>query len=135
MNPKKPRDFCKYCYTELERIDQIYCNTQCQHDYAWKVRKLKLELDGKFPPSNKVARRYLIERDGSKCLICFRKEWDGKTMPLVLDHIDGNSDNWNISNFRMICPNCDTFTPFYKGRNKGNGRFKRKQRYKNGLSY
>jgi 5-methylcytosine-specific restriction endonuclease McrA len=56
-------------------------------------------------------------------------------MPLVLDHIDGNSDNWDLKNLRMICCNCDALTPTYKNRNRGNGRFLRRIRYREGKSY
>ena len=30
---------------------------------------------------------------------------DGK-IPLLIDFIDGNSDNFNVNNIRLLCPNC-----------------------------
>lgn len=56
-------------------------------------------------------------------------------MPLVLDHINGNSEDGKLSNLRVICNNCDALTDTFKAKNKGNGRAKRKERYKNGKSY
>ena len=58
-----------------------------------------------------------------------------KPILLILDHINGNSDNCSLENLRLICSNCDTLTPTYKGRNKGNGRFIRRKKYAQGLSY
>lgn len=56
-------------------------------------------------------------------------------MPLVLDHIDGHSENGQLTNLRIICNNCDALTDTYKGKNRGNGRAKRRERYKEGKSY
>jgi 5-methylcytosine-specific restriction endonuclease McrA len=68
------------------------------------------------------------------CAICDVKEWQGKLVPLVLDHIDGNPENWDLLNLRLICPNCDAQTSTYKGKNKGHGRWKRRERYRSGKS-
>lgn len=39
--------------------------------------------------------------------------------PIELEHIDGNHDNNKIENVRLLCPNCDSLTPTYKGLNRG----------------
>lgn len=52
-----------------------------------------------------------------------------------MDHIDGNSDNWSLDNLWLVCGNCDMLLPTYKGKNIGNGRYKRRERYKQGKSY
>jgi ssDNA-binding Zn-finger/Zn-ribbon topoisomerase 1 len=33
-------------------------------------------------------------------------EWNGKSIVLEIDHIDGNSENNSPENLRFICPNC-----------------------------
>ena len=38
------------------------------------------------------------------------------------NNIDGNSLNNEISNFRLVCPNCDAQLPTFKPKNIGNGR-------------
>jgi hypothetical protein len=53
----------------------------------------------------------------------------------ILDHIDGNSSNNDITNLRLVCSNCDSQLPTYKSKNKGNGRHYRRERYKNNQSY
>jgi Zn finger protein HypA/HybF involved in hydrogenase expression len=42
--------------------------------------------------------------------------------PLEIDHIDGNANNNNEANLRLLCPNCHSLTVTYKNLNKGNGR-------------
>ena len=51
-----------------------------------------------------------------------------------LEHIDGNSENNSLDNLKLLCPNCHSLTPTYKNLNKGNGRFKRMERYNKGKS-
>ena len=113
-----------------------YCSIQCMQNLKWEKCKIQIESTEIVQNniSGKTGKRYLLEKFGKICQICKMTNWFVNEMPLVLDHIDGNSENWSIDNCRLICPNCDTFTPFYKGRNKGNGRFKRRQRYLEGKS-
>lgn len=43
--------------------------------------------------------------------------------------MDGNHENNNLSNLKLLCPNCHSLTKTYKGANKGNGRQHRMIRY------
>jgi hypothetical protein len=46
-------------------------------------------------------------------------EWNGKELPLILDHINGcNTDN-RAKNLRLVCPNCDSQLKTRGGANKG----------------
>lgn len=74
------------------------------------------------PMIRRRMRPYLIEKHGHKCMICNTEEWCGKPIPLICDHIDGNSENNAIENFRNVCPNCDAQLPTYKSKNRGKGR-------------
>lgn len=73
-----------------------------------------------------LIRKYLIQKHGNICMICGISEWLGVSIPLVCDHIDGNSENNELNNFRIICNNCDSILPTFKGKNRGKGR---KNRY------
>ena len=106
----------------------------CDINHRWTTTKTQIENSG-VAPFGHTAKRYITERDGYKCKECGIFEWLGKRLSLVLEHIDGNPDNWSISNLRLLCPNCDSLTPTYKGRNLGNGRHNRRQRYRKWQSY
>lgn len=55
---------------------------------------------------------------GYECKICgLGPEWNGKPMPLILDHINGINNDNRKENLRFVCSNCDTQLPTYKSRN------------------
>lgn len=131
---RKKEKNCIQCGKSLSRGAAKYCSSECQHIYAWTQRKQTIEISG-IEKSSKVAKKYLKEKYGVKCSICGIHKWMGQEVPLVLDHIDGDSNNNNIDNLRLVCGNCDMQLPTYKGKNIGRGRFARRQRYQNGKSY
>ena len=57
-----------------------------------------------------------------RCEICKITEWMGKPVPVELDHIDGNRYNNDLSNLRVLCPNCHAQTDTYSGKNIKNMR-------------
>lgn len=54
-----------------------------------------------------------------KCENCKRTRWNGKLIPLELDHINGNRFDHRIENLRFLCPNCHAQTDTYGGKNIG----------------
>lgn len=42
----------------------------------------------------------------NECAICGLKEWQNNYLQLKIDFIDGNPNNQNIENIRLLCPNC-----------------------------
>lgn len=67
-------------------------------------------------------RRRLI-KEGLKeerCEICRRTHWQGKPIPLQLDHINGNRRDNRLENLRILCANCHAQTDTWCGKNRGN---------------
>ena len=92
-------------------------------------------LKGCTEGNKRPFKRMMIEMYGHRCSVCGMEEWMKQPISLVLDHIDGNASNGDIKNLRLVCGNCDMQLPTYKGKNMGNGRSWRKQRYAKGKSY
>lgn len=103
--------------------------------FYYDVNRLKLDLsrmgefyvnmatnpnDGKAIKSNYKTKKSLIKRGilPNYCNICSINSWLGKPVILELDHIDGNRRNNDLSNLRLLCPNCHSQTTTYCGRNK-----------------
>ena len=130
---KRKIKYCKSCGKEINNRN-TYCSQECQMNFQWKIKKEKILSNGFFDnglnceASRKIVKKFLLEREGHKCQICGYTEWMGQPIPLVVDHIDGNSENSAIDNFRLICGNCHMQTSTFAGRNRNNGRIIRKRR-------
>lgn len=124
----KEDKFCLYCNSLLTNKRAKYCSHDCER-LARAEQAIKTGKAG-----HKTIRNYLL-RQNPKCSNCGISEWQGKPITLELEHKDGNYENNILSNVCLLCPNCHSQTNTFKIKNKGNGRYKRKERYRNGLSY
>lgn len=124
---------CQSCGKELSNNCTKYCSIQCQQD-LYTSRRIALWEDGQHF-SNRAIRKFLETLRGYKCEVCDISEWNGKPITLEVEHKDGNSEDSSPGNVCLICPNCHSQTDTYKGKNKGNGRYSRRQRYQDGKSY
>lgn len=125
---------CSFCEKKINKNSREFCSPECHQKSSWDKRKDKVIETGRYD-GKATAKRYLTETNGHCCSLCGITEWMGQPLTLILDHINGHADDWSVSNCRLICSNCDTLTPTYKGCNKGNGRHNRRQRYQDGKSY
>lgn len=77
-----------------------------------------LKRNSYYTSSKLIIRLIAEEIKSEKCEVCGLSEWNGKKIPLEIDHINGiNTDN-RINNLRILCPNCHAQTDTYRGRNK-----------------
>lgn len=67
-----------------------------------------------------VLRRFVLKNNliPYKCAICGCVEWQGKTLSLELDHINGINNDNRLENLRFLCPNCHSQTTTYGSRNQ-----------------
>lgn len=65
----------------------------------------------------------IIER-GHICECCGLSEWFGSKIVLELEHSDGNNKNNVKDNLKLLCPNCHSLTPTWRGRNINTGKIK-----------
>lgn len=63
-----------------------------------------------------------------KCYECGITEWRGQKLRFRLDHINGKNRDHRRENLRFLCPNCDSQTDTYCGRNSAGDRLTRRQR-------
>jgi len=95
-----------------------------ERNIAQEFKRLEKFIEGKIA-GRKTIRRWLIKTVGNKCFneaCSVSNAWLGSSITLVVDHIDGNAANNLPSNLRLLCPNCNSQTSTFCGRNIGSGR-------------
>jgi hypothetical protein len=71
-----------------------------------------------YPRGKIKARLYASGLKAPKCELCGQGEtWHGMRMSLVLDHINGVSNDNRLGNLRIVCPNCAATLATHCGRN------------------
>jgi hypothetical protein len=129
--------FCENCKKPIEIKDSKYkrkfCSVTCIADNK-KKKLLEYWLKTGIPNTftggkngntlkSHYIRDYLLKEQNNCCAICKCSNiWNNKVLNFILDHIDGDCNHNSRENLRLICPNCDSQTDTYKGKNLGKGR-------------
>ncbi|MFZ3057522.1 MAG: HNH endonuclease signature motif containing protein [Minisyncoccales bacterium] len=92
-------------------------NRGLQFLFTPKIPIEKILVKGNNFQSYKLKNRLI--KEGFKkpqCEECgwAQKSFDGR-LPLELHHIDGDSHNNSLSNLQILCPNCHSLKPNYRG--------------------
>jgi len=131
----KPKEVKECLNCDNLTKNKKFCCFVCSVEYGHTIRIKRIIENNRI--FSKADKKHLIDMRGHKCEMCYTKKWLGKPILLILDHIDGNSDNNLLDNLRLLCSNCDATLPTYKAKNKNRGRDTlrrqyRKNRYKSG---
>jgi 5-methylcytosine-specific restriction endonuclease McrA len=107
---KKKLDLLNIDYSHLKL-------TETNRNIKYTLDEILIE-DSPYTKSAGLLKRLKKERGWDhNCSICKLSAWNGKPIPLELDHIDGCHTNNTYTNLRAICPNCHAQTDTYKGKN------------------
>lgn len=133
--------YCEYCDNEiLGKRNTKYCSLTCSSLNNSKIRsELYIEnwkkglnsggnkIHGKV---SRIVRKYLFKKYDSKCSRCGWKEINPftNTIPLEVEHIDGNPTNHKEENLVLLCPNCHSLSSGHSTA-KGNGRRYYREKY------
>lgn len=87
---------CSHCQTSCNVIEQ-------NNDFSSNIDILKIE-----DLNINYLREYLLANKilKNECSICGLSEWQNNYLKLELDFIDKNKMNQNVTNIRLLCPNC-----------------------------
>lgn len=131
---KIPDHPCKICGS-LTSYRNTYCSHRCHQSdpqtiYYFDIQGwLKGKIEGGTNSSSlggcrTAVRRYLLEESNHQCSKCGWGEVHPITgkVPLEINHIDGNAHNNKRENLEVLCPNCHSLTPNFRGLNKKSSR-------------
>lgn len=125
--------YCLNCGKDISSAKNTthkYCSNKCQREYEYKKWVTQYKNDNSIAKSSKWGqisgslRRYIFEKYDNKCCKCGWSEINPytQTIPLEIDHINGNSEDNSEDNLQLLCPNCHSLTSTYRGANRGHGR-------------
>jgi len=126
---RKKSKKCLHCGKEIFKKNK-FCSNKCQKDFEyqkrikkWKEHPELEKRECKIP----YIKRYLEEKYGHKCQLCGWHKVHPVTgkVPLEVHHINGVASDNREENLQLLCPNCHSLTPTYRGLNQGSGRKKR----------
>lgn len=92
---------------------------------SYNRNKVKTPLEDILVENSDYSRSHLKSRlikEGllkNECNECgLLPNWNGKSLVMILDHINGINNDNRIENLRLLCPNCNSQQDTFAGRNQ-----------------
>lgn len=103
------------------QISKVHFDNQMKFSKKRKPLSDYLVKDKFLTTSGNILKKKLYEAGlkKKKCELCGQDEnWKGTKISLILDHVDGNRDNNELINLRIVCPNCNAGLDTHCGKNR-----------------
>lgn len=109
---------------QYDNIDFSHITLGIGHNKGKKLNRVKMPLDEIMVENSTFSRCHIKKRIldeniiEEKCKICGSlPEWNNKKLVMVLDHINGISNDNRLENLRFLCPNCNSQQETFAGKN------------------
>jgi hypothetical protein len=99
-------------HTIKEKIATLNIDTSHFTGKAWNLGKRYVVR----PRSLQQLKKRLIEDRGHQCESCNLTEWLEHPITLEMEHVDGDTQNNEDSNLKLLCPNCHSQTKTWRRR-------------------
>lgn len=114
------RKYIKELKLDISHFKGRGWNKGLRFPFKPKVPLEKILVQNSYFQSYKLKNRLI--KEGLKpphCEICgwAERSPDGR-LPLELDHLNGDVHDNRLENLRILCPNCHSLQPHYRGRNR-----------------
>lgn len=115
------RNYCKKYNISIDKFNQKAEQKNTKGTKTTQKYTIEEILVENSPATRKTLRDYLAKYSilEYKCALCGNiGEWNGQSLTLQIDHINGINNDNRKENLRWLCPNCHSQTPTYTGKNK-----------------
>ena len=125
FNRRRPKTkFCSAACRQAAKAKRVIKPKRAVMIFNRNTEQLALWKAGTFQPSERQVKRLLKFERVKLCSVCGWAEVNPHTgtIPVELEHIDGDCYNNAYSNVAWICPNHHSLTSTYRGANANKGR-------------